>query len=182
MFQFAYIYSQMKRGLIPDIYIQTDEYFKDFESDIKAMFGTGISFDPRIALHIRRGDYVGNSFYTDLSATDYYKKAIDMFPGERFLVFCKDRQPGNKDSEDMKWVKEYLTPLLGDRFDIWDGVDEIADMNKMAGCKDIIMANSSFSWWAAYLNPNPIKKVIAPKQWFSDGVERVKLPKEWLTL
>jgi len=51
----------------------------------------------------------------------------------------------------------------------------------MASCKAIIMANSSFSWWAAFLG-NPQKPVIAPKKWFGDGIERVGIPAGWTRL
>jgi hypothetical protein len=58
--------------------------------------------------------------------------------------------------------------------------DEIRDFNKLASCKGIVVANSSFSWWCAYIGN--AKKVIAPKQYYTDGVNRTKYPKEWQTL
>ena len=60
--------------------------------------------------------------------------------------------------------------------------DEIEDFNLLASSKNIIMANSSWSWWAAYLCPNESKKIIAPKNWFSDGVQRIKLPESWIQI
>ena len=54
--------------------------------------------------------------------------------------------------------------------------DEVEDFNLLASCKSIIMANSSWSWWASYLCPHQDKKIIAPKQYYADGVERTKYP------
>lgn len=178
MFQHAYIYSQMKKGDIPDIYLQDEKYFKDYKEDIKKIYGNKIH--PKgidmISLHIRRGDYVNNPFYVDLTKTDYYDKAIAEFPDEKFLVFCADRQEGSDDEADRKWCLEYLSKK-GIDFVFGEGKTEIDDMNLMASCKGHIMANSSFSWWASYLGGG---KVVAPLQWFTDGISRITLLEEWL--
>lgn len=175
MFQFAYIYSQAKKGLVPDVYIQDFDYFKDVKEEVKNLYRQGI--DERrdmVALHIRRGDYVDNPFYVDLTKTDYYDKAITEFPDEKFLVFYRDRQ-GTRDYEDREWVSQYLTQK-GVKFEIWEGQNEVDDMNAMASCKGQILANSSFSIWSAFINPNEDKKIIAPKEYYADGVQRTKYP------
>lgn len=169
MFQGAYIYAQMKRGEIPDIYVQDPKYFDDYRHDIRQLYGTDIVKKDYVAIHVRRGDYVNNPFYVDLSKTDYYEKAMAEFPDEKFMVFSDDiswcvhnfKENGNKVS--------YYVPMIS----------ELDDFNKIAGCKGIIMANSSFSWWAAYLSDG---KVIAPKAWYSDGIERTKCLPEWKRL
>ncbi len=173
MFQHAYIYAQMRRGEIPDMYLQDEKYFLEFKDEIKNLYGFGIGKTDMISLHVRRGDYVNNPFYVDLNATDYYDRAMALFPKEKFLVFCADRQEGSDDKDDMEWCKERFQ---GTQFAFHEGKDEIEDMNKMASCKGHIMANSSFSWWAAYLGGG---KTIAPKEWFTDGVERIRLLNEW---
>lgn len=176
MFQFAYIYSQFKEGNIPDIYLQDSKYFEKYEKEIKEMFGEGIGYLDFVSIHVRRGsnptnldepNYSENPFYVNLCETDYYEKAIALFPVDKFLVF----------SDDVAYCKE----KWGDnpRFQIMEKGDEIEDFNLMASCKANIIANSSYSWWCGYLNPNPAKTVIYPEKWFSDGINRVGFPKSW---
>ena len=175
MFQFAYIYAQFRKGLIPDIYIQDFKYFEEFKEEIRQLYQEGIgSRKEFIALHIRRGDYVDNPFYADLTKTDYYDKAFTYFPGEKFLVFYRDRQ-GTNDYQDREWVNDWLTGK-GVKFEIWEGQNEVDDLNAMASCKGLRGANSSFSVWAAFINPNEDKKIIMPKPYYADGVERTKYP------
>ena len=180
MFQLAYIYSQWKMGEIPDIYLQSEEYFENVKEDIKAIFWQGIVKSDYVSLHVRRGDYVGNSFYVDLCATDYYDKAIAEFPSDtKFLIFCADRQEGSDDVEDQMWCVKWAVDK-GIDFKIHVAKTEVDDMNAMIGCsKGHIMANSSFSFWGAYLGDG---KVVAPKQWFTDKIERVKLLDSWIKL
>lgn len=168
MFEYAYMYTQMRDGLIPDIYVQDPQYFRRYSDDIKKLFGDGIGYLPYVSLHIRRGDYVGNSFHTDLTETDYYERAIALFPDRQFLIF----------SDDTDWCKEHFSDT--DKFQVMSG-SEIEDFNMMASCKDNIIANSSYSWWAAYINPNWAKQVICPKEssWFRDGEIRCKVPSTW---
>ena len=163
MFQYAYLHSQMRKGHIPDVYVQDAYFFEEVEDEIKAMFGQGIVPIDQVAIHVRRAanpinpdepEYYENSFYVNLWETDYYEKAMAEFPGASFLVF----------SDDIEWCKKQ--PIFG-KCDFSEG-DELTDFNRMAGCRGIIMANSSFSWWAAYLSTG---KVIAPSydKWYCDG-------------
>lgn len=168
MFQGAYIYSQFKDGNIPDIYVQDFSLFEKYEGDIKKLYGDGIGFLPYVSIHVRRGDYVDNPFYVDLLKTDYYKRAIALFPDKNFLVF----------SDDPEYCKT-LEMFKGDNFQVMEDGNELEDFNQMASCENNICANSSFSIWAAYLNPAWNKQVIVPKEWFTDKIERVKLPQEW---
>lgn len=179
MFKNAYLWAQMREGNIPDIYLQSEKYFSKYEHEIRQLYGQGIGSVDMVSLHIRRGDYLKNNFYVDLWQTDYYKRAIEMFPGWKFLVFCRDRQANEKDGADRAWCEENLPLLVGNRWELAWNEDETDDLNMMASCKHNIMANSSFSWWASWLNPNPEKKIICPKQWFSDGVERTEIPPTW---
>jgi hypothetical protein len=167
MFILAYIYAQMRKGAIPDIYVQNPEYFDYYKDDIKKWFGEGIGKIDKVAIHVRRGDYVNHPFYVDLSQTDYYEKAMAEFPNRKFLVF----------SDDIQWCKDYF---IGDEYEFNED-NEIDALNAMASCTGHIIANSSFSWWGAYLSPHG-GKVIAPKAWHPDGIERTKLPKEWVRI
>jgi hypothetical protein len=180
MFKEAYLMGQTLDGVIPDVYVQSSKYWKHHAASIKAKFAQGIGRSDAIALHIRRGDYVGNDFYMDLWKTDYYKKAIALFPGERFIVFCRDNQGWDRDKADRQWCRYQLAPILGNRFELPSKDNtETDDMNLMASCKGIIMANSSFSWWASFINPNPDKKIVCPREWFTDNVQRCDPEPEW---
>lgn len=188
MFQMAYIYSQFRDGVIPDIYIQNYKLWeKHKEEIIKWYRGENGKRPPifKVSLHIRRGDYVNNPYYVDLTQTDYYDKAIDyFFPSTEFLVFCADRQDGSDDGKDQEWVMNWLETKYGKRFTLYKGFSEVDDMNTMMlCCMGHIIANSSFSWWGAFLgdctkggSPN-----IAPKQWFVDG-RSIPLPDNWTIL
>lgn len=182
MFKQAYLLGQQADGVIPDVYLQGEKYWAHHKDLIKAHFGTHIGKTDKVALHIRRGDYLNAShFHTNLWETDYYQRAVEMFPDETFLVFCKDNQDPTQDKADRLWCREHLPKLLGDRWEMAPYEDtEVEDLNLMASCKSIIMANSSFSWWAAYLGEH--EKVVCPREWFRDSVQRVELLDNWIKL
>lgn len=180
MFKQAYLANQVIEGGIPDVYVQSERYWKKNSESIKAMFSEGIGHTDKVAIHIRRGDYVNNPFYVDLWKTDYYEKALDMLPlNSNFIVFCRDNQVWDTDKEDRQWCRDNLTPLLGDKYELSPKENtEWEDMNLMASCTHQIIANSSFSHWAGILNPNPSKIVICPpeEKYYSDGVIRSEFP------
>lgn len=163
MFQFAYIYALGLDGVLPDVYLQDPQYFDRHREEIKNLYGTDIINSDYIGIHVRREDYIGNDFYIDLLLTDYYEKAMKEFPGKRFMVF----------SDDIKYC-QLLRIFENCEFSLEN--DEIKDLNSMAGCEGLIIANSSYSWWAAYLSNG---KIIAPKEYYSDGIQRTKYPPEW---
>lgn len=164
LFQFAHIYAQARRGEIPDFYLQDPKYFEGFEEEIRSLYSQGIEPVDMVSIHVRRTDYIGNSFYLDLVNTTYYDEAIREFPKAKFLVFSDDR--------------DFAAKLFPD-FQIYEGKDEIDDFNMMAACSGHIIANSSFSWWAAFVGGG---KTVAPKEWYTDGVERTVCPKEWIKI
>ena len=183
MFQFAYIYAQVRRGMIPDVYIQDFEYFRDFKEEIRQLYREGVGERKDfVAVHIRLGDYVDNPFYVDLIKTDYYDKAFDYFPNEKFIIFYGDKV-GKYAERDKKWLTEWL-PKKGIQYEIREEQSDIEDMNEMASCKGFIGANSSFSIWSAFLNINEDKKIIMPKQYYADGIERTKYPERegWIII
>ena len=183
MFKQAYLYAQVRDNIIPDIYVQSRKYWQKYENEIKAMFGEGIGYINKVSLQIRRGDYLDRYiFYIQLGETDYYQKAVEYFPDDKFLVFCYDRQDTNQDKSDREWCAKFLDTFLKDRWEFWEPKSETEDMNAMASCKSNIMANSTFSWWGAFLNHNPNKKVICPKNWFSDGIQRCELLESWIKI
>lgn len=177
MFQFAYIYAQVRRGLLPDVYIQDEKYFKEFSDEIRTLYEQSYGSEiplPYVSIHVRRGDYVGNKFYIDLFSNAYYERAMQQFPDAKFMVF----------SDDIEWCKKQEI-FANCKFS--EGFNEIEDLNRMSSCRGHIIANSSYSWWAAWLSG---KKTIAPKEWYtlsspSDGnmkVPSTKLLESWIQI
>jgi hypothetical protein len=157
-------------------YFQSEKYFNDCSDFIKLSLRPKdyVSEIDAVSIHIRRTDYLKfNRCYTILGP-DYYYKAMQMCPSNKYYVF----------SDDINWCKYNF---IGDQFVFVEGNDEVTDLNMMSKCKSNIIANSSFSWWAAYLNNNFDKIVIAPKNWF--GPELIKthstvdlIPATWIQI
>ncbi len=180
LFQAAFLYAESrKRGV--DFYFQDPKYFAGYEEEIKKLFGEGIGYLDQVGIHVRRAanpidptdpKYSENPFYVNLCDTDYYADAMKLFPNKKFLVF----------SDDTSFCKEYFKE--NGNVQIMEGGTELEDFNMLASCESQIIANSSFSYWCGYLNPNPSKIVVAPsvKNWYSDGIERTVCPKEWIRI
>ena len=117
------------------------------------------SVENPIALHIRRGDYVINSDNHPVCSIEYYKAALDHFDSDRNVIVFSD---------DPMWCHDEGT-FADDRFIISENEDNRVDLCLMSLCNDFIIANSTYSWWGAWLSSNKDKKVIAPVQWFGTG-------------
>ena len=165
-----------------DGYWQSENYFKkNFNviisdlrikstlSDVdKAIINLiNITSIPVVSMHIRRGDYVANSVTNEIHGTcsiDYYKRAYNVIKNKltsEFLVIIF--------SDDFEWVKNNFDFIDNSIFcDHNDSNTNFADLYLMSLCDHNIIANSSFSWWGAYLNLNKNKSVIAPAIWFKD--------------
>ncbi|ACU02372.1 alpha-1,2-fucosyltransferase [Pedobacter heparinus] len=131
-----------------------------------------------ISLHIRRGDYIKDPLLGGLCGPEYYQTAINYITSKvnaaRFFIF----------SDDIDWCIANLK-LQDCSFISWNkGTSSYIDMQLMSSCKHHIVANSSFSWWAAWLNPNPDKIVIAPEKWTNDKDINVRMsfPQGWISL
>jgi hypothetical protein len=126
-----------------------------------------------ISVHVRRGDFAKYPSLHPIISTEYVYRALRLFPGCRVLVF----------SDDPSWCRHTFT---GAQFLFSEGNPAIVDMALMSACSHNIISNSTFGWWAAWLNKNPLKKVVAPAKWFgSDNAERENqefLPPGWLRL
>jgi hypothetical protein len=178
-----------------DGYWQSEKYFGEYSSVIRSdfTFKQGMSennliVSGRIAacnavsIHIRRGDYVENSV-TNLThgvcSLGYYKKGIeyiaDRVESPCFFIF----------SDDIDWVRNNLNVGFPHQFVHHNkGIDSYNDMRLMSQCQHHIIANSSFSWWGAWLNSNENKIVIRPRNWFTkQNVDTSDItPVEWVTL
>ena len=135
-----------------------------------------------VSIHVRRGDYIHNpkAFATHGVCTlDYYRSAIELLESQitepKFFIF----------TDDACWVRRELVPLYSDMsvINLNFGRDSYKDMQLMSSCSHHIIANSSFSWWGAWLNLSPTKTVIAPKKWFAkDKLSKDLLPENWIKI
>ncbi|WP_135505996.1 alpha-1,2-fucosyltransferase [Roseovarius aestuariivivens] len=116
-----------------------------------------------VSFHVRRGDYMASGTYAAIPA-DYYARA-----SEHLQARCKGPLTCFVFSNDPDWARDNLD--LGQETVIVDHNDETKghfDLHLQSLCAHNVIANSTFSWWAAWLNANPDKSVVAPKQWFAD--------------
>jgi len=177
-----------------DGYWQSEKYFKSIEgvlrteleykavlNDENALLLHDIISNESISVHIRRGDYLSVKVNSKLFSTcsiDYYMHAVNYFLNKYsnsvFYIF----------SDDIDWAK---SNFIGDRFRIIDNNfdNPEIDLYLMSKCKHNIIANSSFSWWGAWLNSNPNKIVFAPQSWYKNKLnESTKdlIPSDWIMI
>lgn len=158
-------------------YWQSEKYFIEFKSEIlndlifrnnrvleNNRFYNMIANSNSVSIHVRRGDYVNNpqvNKYHGSLSVDYYKKAIE-------LINCKVNNPSFfVFSDDIIWVKENMFKEF--EFIFVETISEEEDLFLMSQCKHNVIANSSFSWWAAYLNLYEGKTIVSPLSWFSNN-------------
>lgn len=161
-----------------DGYWQSELYFKDIEHIIRGEFrlkdppdavnqavGAAISECGSVSLHVRRGDYVSNPLYNQVHGAcplEYYEAAVELIAKEvsnpHFFVF----------SDDLEWTKRNLILGYPAAYPHNGEENDYEDLRLMSLCKHHIIANSSFSWWGAWLCANPDKIVVAPAKWFND--------------
>lgn len=167
-------------------YWQSYRYFADYNKEILRSFepgfavidDKGFSYKDRVSIHVRRGDYTELDTKHPPVSLDYIKQAIKQMLElgySRFTVY----------SDDPKWCKENITPELNwDAYiSVFDEVskdpikDALFDLWTMSKHEHNIIANSTFSWWAAMLNKNPEKIVISPskKNWFGEDYKHLNL-------
>jgi hypothetical protein len=148
-------------------FFQSEKYFKNIEEEIRCDFefrdeiyipskAMIDSVDSPISLHIRRTDYLTNNNHNPLDL-DYYEKALEMFDINQTVIIFSD---------DPEWCKEQDL-FKDDRFLVSENNTNYVDLCLMSLCKGHIIANSSFSWWGAWLAKS--EKVIAPSKWFGPG-------------
>lgn len=149
-------------------YFQSEKYFLNYRKEILELFeidkiteekinkkyGDILSLDT-CSIHIRRGDYLHLQQYHTVQTMEYYNKAIEKIGfDKKFLIF----------SDDIEWCIDNFIFLKNKTF-ISNNLD-YEDLYLMSKCKNNIIANSTFSWWGAWMNKNTEKIVIAPKKWF----------------
>lgn len=191
--EFAFIGDKIRdtqNSILIDGYWQQEEYFKN---EISTPFDLSYlkfkyEFNPSfkyVSMHVRQGDYVSNSIYSriyNVINIDYYIKAINILLANsteklKLIIFSDGLKP-----EFVLKLKEVPIEIEYSK-DIFD--DELFDFWLMSKCNYNIVANSTFSWWAAYLNQNEGKKVICPMNYFVDQNLNSKLnmyPSSWIKI
>ena len=181
----------------PNVYLkglwQSEKYFFRFEKQIRnilrfnddtirsfADITNKIKDQNSISIHIRRGDYLAKVSLDVLGLLPlaYYHQAIELIKSKTqntvFYFF----------SDDIDWVKTNLQIPEAIYVSNKTTTSHIEDLYLMSQCRHNIIANSSFSWWGAWLNSNPDKIVIAPKKWFNNGPKDTQdlIPEGWLKI
>ncbi len=192
-FQYDAAWESIPDGTMIDGYFQSERYFSDITESLRVEFVPVDLLSQQnahyaelardcesVAIHVRRGDYVTNLNALKVHGVcspDYFETAItymrERLENPRFFVF----------SNDMAWARENLE--LGDNavFVTGNERDPEIDIHLMAQCRHHIIANSSFSWWGAWLNPSENKMVVAPERWFAKPMDTSDLiPRQWMRL
>jgi len=192
-YSFDPAFTSLPDGTQLDGYWQSERYFNDVEATIREDFQFPAIHDPKniehlksiregisVSMHVRRGDYIANratNEFHGVAGLDYYREAVQLMEKRvgkaRYFVF----------SDDPAWCRDNLPIPTGGVFVRNNsGSTSYRDMQLMSACSHNIIANSSFSWWGAWLNNNPNKTVIAPKKWFNDeSIDTADLiPDSWI--
>jgi len=151
-------------------FFQSLKWFENAQDEVKAAFTLNDYTEYRdyVSIHVRRGDYVTNANSFPPITMEYIWKAINELKkagvdSNKFLVF----------SDDIEWCKQNVKSTLNSHmeFEYNEDTNEYEAISKMASCGHHIIANSTFSFWGAYLGKNPDKIVISPSiyNWFGPG-------------
>lgn len=142
------------------------------ESYLRAKYAEALSASEVTGISVRRGDYLRLPYYHPFVGKRFLWQAIERFPNCQVFVVCSD---------DIPWCKKFFPQAFPDKVFVFvEGESVVDQLYIHALCRNNIVSNSSFSWWGAWLNPNPSKRVIAPSQWFGRGYERKGL--DWRDL
>ncbi len=175
-------------------YWQSEKYFLEIEDEIRSDFAFKLPMSQEnagiaeiigqtnsVSLHVRRNDFANNSRIKSihgLCSLEYYQAAI------RYIAERVERPKFFIFSDDVAWVKSNLKiDFPCEYVDHNQGKESYNDMRLMSLCKHQIIANSSFSWWGAWLNPSKSKMVLAPSRWFAKPMDTSDLiPPQWVRL
>jgi hypothetical protein len=171
-------------------FFQSYKYFEALRGDLSRDFQLRVPPDGRnkemldkihetnsVFVHIRRGDFLQHRNLFKILSPDYYNRAIEYMRGHvknpLFFVF----------GQDLDWARKNLKFGNSAIFVDINGEDAgFLDLELMKRCKHGITANSTFSWWAAWLNENSAKIVVTPRRWFNNHSNGDELPEEWVKL
>ena len=197
------LFNNFEDGTNLDGYLQTDKYFKHIRKELLQ----DLSFKPEVLepcnefisnfesihfLHVRRGDNVGREDYYRMMTFDYYKRALEMFPEDSYVLVCSD---------DPEWCSEQEF-FNDDRFLINTDVPEYdhlclegdgsqrhskvpyTDLCLMSLCDGAILSSSTLGWWGAWLQKGRTQPVVVPEHWYGPILEAVNdcrdlYPEDW---
>ena len=180
---------QIKGDCYYDGYWTNQDYFADIRDEILDIFSFRRELDDTnkellqeikstnsVSLHVRRGNYLLLDVYKGICDLDYYQRAIDYIndnvENPHFYIF----------SNDIDWCKENLTGMLKNYTFVGNnsGMNNYIDLQLMSNCKYNIIANSTFSWWGAWLNQYKDRIVVAPRKWLNMEMKHSPLLEEWI--
>ena len=168
---FGYFQSYKYFEEIPEILIKEFSVKEPFELQAKQIVDKCLYSNDKnlgvVSIHIRRGDYVKLQEFHPFCGLNYYKKSIDYMSdmGQYTFIVCSD---------DIEWCKKNIS---GPNIYYSESNNSFVDLAIMYKCDHNIVANSSFSWWGAWLNRNPNKMILYPSVWFGP-----KCPQDWYDL
>jgi hypothetical protein len=148
-------------NIVLDGYWQSEKYFKDYRDLVIEKLGFAWHLEPQVSVHVRRGDYLtirrAGLFKHPTVTQQWYETAMAKFPGMQFKFF----------SDDIPWCQQ----MFGNRKDCGfaSGSNEVQDLVEGSWCEHNICSASTFSWWQAWLNRNPLKRVVIPTHWLTPG-------------
>jgi hypothetical protein len=151
-------------------YFQSEKYFVEYKKDIKDLFDIGYSNNSLCSMSIRRGDYLKHANYHTNLSVDYYISAMNKLNLKKYSIV----------SDDIEWCRR---TFKGSEFDFID-TSPLESLRFMMSCKYSIIANSTFSWWGAWLGQDKTT-VLAPSNWFGkDGPSDTQdlVAKSWIVI
>jgi hypothetical protein len=185
-FNYTPIVYEKNTNLLLDGYYQSAKYFqnnsdyivdlfKPTEDITEAIIVQVPDISSYVSIHVRRGDYLTHPNHHPQQPVEYFKQATQIIGMDKtYLIF----------SDDILGCEELFT-FLPNKYYVQSQADWM-DLYMMTLCESNIICNSTFSWWGAYLNSNPFKKVIAPLQWlgpaYADLDTSDVCPTDWIKL
>lgn len=178
------------KRVILEGYFQSEKYFSEIKDVLQRELtlrypvvhaGEQGGEEETVGIHFRRGDFANlqsAASFNGVCDPGYYRKAIDLVKQKLANpVFCIF-------SDDIQWVKDNFRIDAAHRYIENKGPDAaLKDFDMLKNCRHQVIANSTFSWWAAWLNPYKEKIVIAPRQWLADpGIKHDIIPEQWIKL
>jgi hypothetical protein len=157
-------------------YFQSEKYFKQYRNEIINLFSPTNEIVSKLtdkygnilngvttSIHIRRGDYLGLTNYHPVLPINYYEESVNLVgKNTNFLIF----------SDDIEWCETNFD-FIPNKIFIKD-IEDFEELYLMSMCSNNIIANSTFSWWGAWLNQNKNKIVISPKTWFGQSLSNLE--------